>query len=162
MIEVEASIRAGQSGGPLYDNATGAVIGVDTAASSSARPYGVTTGYAIPITKALGIADQIESGQASSTVRIGYPAFLGVRLSPSGQGAGALIAGVVGGSAAASAGLRAGDAITAVDGTAITSGSGLSSVLDAHKPGDRVRLDYTGSDGRSHSVTVTLGAGPAD
>ena len=159
MIEVNADIEAGDSGGPLYDNATGSVIGIDTAASSASGRFGagVTTGYAIPIAKALEIADQIESGQASSTVHIGYPAFLGVQLSPASQGA--RIAGVVSGSAAAGAGLQAGDAITAVDGTAITSASGLSGVLDAHKPGERVRLSYTDSAGQSHSVTVTLGAG---
>lgn len=166
MIEIDADLEAGQSGGPLYDDATGSVIGIDTAASSASGRFGAgsTYGYAIPIDRALGIADQIESGQESSTVRIGYPAFLGVRLSPDGsssQGAGARIAGVVNGSAAAKAGLRAGDVITAVDGTAITSASGLSSVLEARKPGDQVRLGYTDSAGQSHTVTATLGAGPA-
>ncbi|MEO6501296.1 MAG: trypsin-like peptidase domain-containing protein, partial [Jatrophihabitantaceae bacterium] len=168
MIEINADIEAGDSGGPLYDNDTGSVIGIDTAASSAAGRLGAggTTGYAIPIDKALGIADQIESGQESSTVHLGYPAFLGVQLSPSGStdsaGQGAPIAGVVDDSAAAKAGLEAGDTITAVDGTAITSASGLSSVLDAHKPGDQVRLSYTDPAGQSHSVSVTLGAGPAD
>ena len=167
MIEVDADLESGQSGGPLFDNATDSVIGIDTAASSASGRWdnGATTGYAIPIDRALDLADQIESGVESSTVNIGYPAFLGVQLSPagsSGQGAGAQIAGVVDGSAAAKAGLRAGDSITAVDGTAITSANGLSSVLDAHEPGDQVRLAYTDSAGQSHSVTVTLGAGPAD
>ncbi|HEX8080055.1 MAG TPA: trypsin-like peptidase domain-containing protein [Jatrophihabitans sp.] len=167
MIEIDADLESGQSGGPLFDNATDSVIGIDTAASSaSGRPdNGATTGYAIPIDRALDLADKIESGEESSTVNIGYPAFLGVQLSPAGsssQGPGAQIAGVVDGSAAAKAGLRAGDSITAVDGTAITSASGLSSVLDAHEPGDQVRLGYTDSAGQSHSVTVTLGAGPAD
>ncbi|HEY0167175.1 MAG TPA: trypsin-like peptidase domain-containing protein [Jatrophihabitans sp.] len=167
MIQVDADIEAGDSGGPLYDNATGSVIGIDTAASSaSARFGGATTGFAIPIAKALGIADEIESGQESSTVNIGYPAFLGVQLSPTGsssqEAVGARISGVVPGSAAAEAGLRAGEAITAVDGTAITSASGLSSVLEAHQPGDEVRLRYTDSAGQSRSVSVRLGAGPAD
>ena len=159
MIEVDAAVEAGDSGGPLYDNDTGTVIGIDTAASSSRNGRAIT-GYAIPIAKALSIADQIESGQESSTVHIGYPAFLGVQLSPTGTGA--TIAGVVDGSAAAKAGLRAGDTITAVDGTAISSASALSTALDSHKPGDQVRLRYTGADGQSHSITVTLGAGPAD
>ena len=161
MIEVNAAIEAGDSGGPLYDNATGTVVGIDTAASSS-RFGNAVTGYAIPIAKALSIAGQIESGQASSTVHIGYPAFLGVQLAPTGQSTGAAIAGVVSGSAAAEAGLRAGDTITAVDGTSIGSASALSSALDSHKPGDQVRLRYTDSSGQSHTVTVTLGEGPAD
>jgi S1-C subfamily serine protease len=164
MIEVNAAIEAGDSGGPLYDNATGTVIGIDTAASSASARFGrgVTTGYAIPIDKALSIADQIESGKASSTVHIGYPAFLGVELSPSSQSDGAAIAGVVSGSAAAKAGLQAGDVITEVDGDRVTSASGLSSVMTDHKPGDQIRLRYTDAGGQSHSITVTLGAGPAD
>ena len=164
MIEVNAAIEAGDSGGPLYDNATGTVIGIDTAASSASARFGtgVTTGYAIPIDKALSIADQIESGKASSTVHIGYPAFLGVELSPSSQSDGAAIAGVVSGSAAAKAGLQAGDVITEVDGDAVTGASGLSSVMTNHKPGDQIRLRYTDASGKSHTITVTLGSGPAD
>ncbi len=69
---------------------------------------------------------------------------------------------MVDGSAAAKAGLQAGDTVTAVDNTAISTASGLSSTLGQHKPGDQVRLRYTDSAGQSHSVTVTLGAGPAD
>jgi len=162
MIEVNAAIEAGDSGGPLYDNATGAVIGIDTAASSARFGAGATTGYAIPIDKAVSIAGQIQSGKASSTIHLGYPAFLGVQLSPASPGDGAAIAGVVSGSAAAKAGLRAGDLITGVDGDAITSASGLSSVMTGHKPGDQIRLRYTDGSGRSHSITVTLGSGPAD
>ncbi|MDQ1721595.1 MAG: hypothetical protein QOI26_1329 [Pseudonocardiales bacterium] len=164
MIEINAAIEAGDSGGPLYDNATGSVIGIDTAASSASSRFGsgAVTGFAIPIAKAVSIAGQIESGQASSTVHIGYPAFLGVQLSPASQAAGATIAGVVSGSAADKAGLQAGDTVTAVGGTPIASASGLSSVMAGHKPGDQVRLSYTDSAGQSHSVTVTLGSGPAD
>jgi S1-C subfamily serine protease len=163
LIEVNADIQAGDSGGPLYSNATGTVIGIDTAASSSSARFGngATTGYAIPIATALTIADKIESGQASSTIHLGYPAFLGVQLSPA-QGAGATIGGVVSGSAAAKAGLAAGDTITAVDGTAIATARGLSTVLRNHKPGDQVRLKHTDSAGQGHTVTVTLGQGPAD
>jgi S1-C subfamily serine protease len=163
MIEVNADIQAGDSGGPLYDNASGTVVGMDTAASSTSARFGnaATTGFAIPIAKAVSIADKIESGQASSTIHIGYPAFLGVELSPA-QGVGATIGDVVSGSAAAKAGLSSGDTITAVDGTAVATASGLSSVLANHKPGDQVKIKYTDSAGRGHTVTVTLGQGPAD
>lgn len=164
MIQVNADIQAGDSGGPLYENAGGTVVGMDTAASSSVSRYSssATTGFAIPIAKALSIATQIESGHPSSTVHIGYPAFLGVQLSAQGQAAGATIAGTVDGSGAAKAGLQAGDTITAVDGKAIASATALSAVTASHKPGDQVKVTYTDGSGASHPVTVTLGAGPAD
>lgn len=88
MIEVQAAIESGDSGGPLYAN--GAVIGIDTAASASsgpsyrtaadAQPATPATGYAIPIGKALQIARQITSGVANATIHQGYPAFLGVQV----------------------------------------------------------------------------------
>jgi S1-C subfamily serine protease len=84
MIETNASIVSGDSGGPLA-NASGQVIGIDTAGSSSgfAVQQGSTDGYAIPIDTALTVARQIAAGQASSTVTIGYPPFMGIFI---GQG----------------------------------------------------------------------------
>jgi len=73
MLQTNANIRPGDSGGPLA-NAAGQVIGIDTAAGGSS----VYSGYAIPIDQALSIATQIAAGHASSAVQIGLPAFLGV------------------------------------------------------------------------------------
>ena len=105
MIQVDADIQAGDSGGPLY-NSDGEVIGIDTAASSGQSDS--TAGFAIPIDKATSIADQIESGEDSATIQQGTPAFLGVQLAQDTAGA-ATISGVVDGSPAADAGLQAGD-----------------------------------------------------
>jgi len=162
MIQVDAPIQAGDSGGPLYA-ANGTVIGIDTAANASQRSAS-TTGFAIPIAKALGIADQIESGTETSTIHLGYPAFLGVQLSQSGQNAtgGALVGGVVKGSAAADARLQAGDTITAVNGTSVTSATGLSKIMQQLEPGQQARITWRDSSGASHTKTVTLGTGPAD
>jgi S1-C subfamily serine protease len=167
MIQVNANIQPGDSGGALYDNATGTVIGMNTAASSSSGRFSnatSTTGFAIPIAKATSIANQIESGTRTSTIHIGYPAFLGVQLASSAQSQanGATIAGVVSGSAAAKAGLAMGDTITAVDGKAVSSPTTLSTIMTSHRPGDQVQLSYTTSSGQSKTVTVTLGQGPAD
>src|SRR6185437_9199100 len=167
MIQVNANIQPGDSGGALYENATGTVIGMNTAASSSSGRFSNTTdttGFAIPIAKATSIADQIESGTRTSTIHIGYPAFLGVQLASSAQtqSGGATIDGVVSGSAAAKAGLTRGDTITAVDGKAVSSPSGLSTIMTSHRPGDQVKLSYTTSSGQSQTVTLTLGQGPAD
>jgi S1-C subfamily serine protease len=155
LIEVNADVVSGDSGGPLLD-AKGRVIGMVTAASSGQRNV---TGFAITIGSALGVAQQIESGVGGGNVTIGLPAFLGVTL---GQGAlGTTIVGTVTGSAAASAGLVAGDTITAVDGTAVTANADLSALIAAHPVGDRVTVAYTDSTGAAQQVVVTLGEGPA-
>ncbi len=72
MLQTNADIRPGDSGGPLA-NAAGQVIGIDTAAGGGA----VYSGYAIPIDQALSIANRIYAGHASPVIRIGLPAFLG-------------------------------------------------------------------------------------
>ncbi|HEY0248463.1 MAG TPA: trypsin-like peptidase domain-containing protein [Gryllotalpicola sp.] len=75
--------------------------------------------------------------------------------------AGAQIAGVVSGGPAASAGLEAGDVVTAVGGTAIGSSSELSAALQQQRPGDRVSITWADTTGASHTATVTLTEGPA-
>jgi S1-C subfamily serine protease len=159
MIEIRAAVVAGDSGGPLYD-AGGKVIGMDTAASSTFGSGGQEVAYAIPIDRALSIAGQIESRRQTSTIHIGYPAFLGVSLQDSFDGP--VVAAVGPGTPAARAGLQEGDVITSVGGRAITSASSLASVVGAHDPGDRVTLAWTDTLGRSHSATIVLATGPAD
>ena len=168
LIETNADIRSGDSGGPLF-NAGDQVVGIDTAALQGGYR---TAGYAIPISTALSIAQQIESGNASANIVIGYPAFLGVQVSstatsgrsrytqPSTVG-GALISGVVSGGPAAAAGLTTGDAITAVDGTTIDSPSALTETLAGDAPGQTVTITWTDSSGASQTASVTLINGPA-
>jgi len=157
LIETDADVVSGDSGGPLIDK-QGEVAGVVTAASSGSR---AVTGYAIPIDTALAIAKQIVDGHASSTIVIGLPAFLGVELASDQTGSGVLISGIVAGSAAAGTGLAAGDTITAVDGSPATTADALSSMIKAHAIGDRVTISYTDAVGAAQQVTVTLAAGPA-
>jgi S1-C subfamily serine protease len=87
MLQTSAQIQSGDSGGPLA-NASGKVIGMDTAASSSSSSSSSSSvlGYAIPINTALSIAHNIAAGKASSTVHIGLPAFIGVGVSDPSQG----------------------------------------------------------------------------
>lgn len=80
MLQTSASIRPGDSGGPLA-GADGRVIGIDTAAGGSA----VYSGYAIPIDRAMPIARQIAAGRDGPRIQIGLPAFLGVLLPDSGS-----------------------------------------------------------------------------
>jgi S1-C subfamily serine protease len=155
LIEVDAAIQAGDSGGPLYGD-DGTIIGMDTAASSG----GPADAYAIPIATAQAIADQIESGVDNATIHQGNPAFLGVSMADGASGP--TVAGVLSGGAAESAGITAGDVITSIDGTSIASAADLSSEMAGYNPGDRVTVTWTTAAGASESATVTLGTGPAD
>ena len=157
LIETNADVVSGDSGGPLIDK-QGEVTGVVTAASSGSRNV---TGYAIPINTAVSIAKKIVNGEASSSIVIGLPAFLGVELASNQTGSGVLVGGIVAGSAAAGTGLAAGDTITAVDGAAVTTSDSLSSLIKAHSVGNQVTVTYTDASGASQQVTVTLAAGPA-
>jgi S1-C subfamily serine protease len=75
MIQTNADIVAGDSGGPLLG--PGGVIGMDTAGSDTGYQQ-QAVGFAIPINTALSVARQIAAGRASSAVTIGYPPFLGI------------------------------------------------------------------------------------
>jgi len=78
MIETNADIVSGDSGGPLADSA-GQVIGMDTAGSSvSFAQQASPAGFAIPIDTALSVARQIAAGRASNVITIGYPSFVGI------------------------------------------------------------------------------------
>ena len=75
MIQTNADIVPGDSGGPLASSA--GVIGMDTAGNDAGSQQ-PSTGFAIPINTALSVARQIAGGHASSTVTIGYPPFAGI------------------------------------------------------------------------------------
>jgi S1-C subfamily serine protease len=174
MIRTDADIEPGDSGGPLV-NSAGQVIGMDTAASSSnsgepgTTAAVTTTAFAIPISRAIAIADEIEAGRSSTTVHIGTTAFIGVAVdsqsSQNGgfgqQATGVSIEGVIDGTAAAKAGLSEGDTIVSVGGHEITSASQLQTVIEGYHPGDKVSLSWTSESGQEQTATVTLTAGPA-
>ena len=159
LIEVNAQVISGDSGGPLYDS-NNQVVGMDTAASSSGSGGGV--GFAIPIEKALAIAQDIHSGIGGPRIHLGAVAFMGVSFQGTGTAnGGAQIAAVLPRTPAQRAGLIAGDIIRSVDGHAVTSGDQLRTVLEQYKPGQSVSVTWADTQGGSHTASVKLIAGPA-
>jgi S1-C subfamily serine protease len=83
MLQTNAQIAEGDSGGPLA-NAAGQVIGMNTAANTqSFGPQGSSEGFAIRINHALALAHQMAAGSGSASIRIGQPAFMGIAVASS-------------------------------------------------------------------------------
>lgn len=152
LIEVDADIIPGDSGGALLSS-SGEVVGMNVAASSGSAQI---TGYVIPIKRVLRIAARVVAGQDTASITLGYDAFLGVSLT----GSGTTLAGVLDGGAAQAVGLGAGDSITSVGGTSVTTYAQLQRAVASHEPGDRVRVTWTSPSGATHSATLTLGRAP--
>jgi S1-C subfamily serine protease len=166
LIETDAQLQPGDSGGPLFDSSH-RVIGMNTAASVgfSFQTTAATDAYAIGINKAVGLVKQIEAGAATARVHIGQTPFLGVSISDAGgfgdSPGGSLVGGVVPGSPASKAGLGQGDVIIAVGGKRVASSSDLMSALLAKTPGTTVSVTWVDGFGNQQSASVTLANGPA-
>ena len=160
MIQTDAAINSGNSGGPLV-NAAGEVIGINTATSTSAE----NMGFAIPISSAKGMLSQlIETGSAKRTYLGVYsveitpevakaynlPVSEGVYLySPSSYSA------IVKNSPAAKAGLKDKDIVTAINGVKVGASGSLANLIGEYKPGDTVQLTVI-RDGNETAINVTL------
>jgi serine protease Do len=143
MIQTDAAINPGNSGGPLV-NAYGEVVGMNTLIARQ-TPTGIAVegiNFAVPINEIkLILAQLVEKGRVTRAwlgvyiqdVIPGMERQLGVR-------EGALITEVMRGSPAAKAGLRAGDAIVAVDGEKIRNSNDLQMAIMYRRAGERVRL----------------------
>jgi S1-C subfamily serine protease len=162
LIQVDANIQPGDSGGSLV-NTKGQVIGIDTAASQTfSFATNGSQGFAIPINQAMSIARIIESGRTTSTVHVGATAFLGVYVNTqTSAGSGAQLSKVVANGPAAAAGLAGGDVITSLDAHTVGSPGDLTNLLVPFHPGDRVTVGWSDANGVTHTATVTLAAGPA-
>ncbi|MGW1512886.1 S1C family serine protease [Streptomyces sp. NPDC002394] len=167
-LQTDASINPGNSGGPLLD-ASGAVIGINSAIQSTSGGFGqsqagsIGLGFAIPVNQAKNVAQQL--------IKTGKPVYpvIGATVNMNDKGQGATIATQgSGGTApvtpdgpAAKAGLKAGDVITGFGDHPIDSGRTLISEIWTYKPGDSVKITYE-RDGKTATATVTLGERTGD
>jgi serine protease Do len=157
-IQTDAAVNPGNSGGPLFD-AAGRVIGIN--AQIYSRNGGFQgLAFAIPIDVALHVKDEVIAHGHVDHARLGVTLQdLSAPLADSfGMKApdGALVASVTKGSAAASAGLKAGDVITAIDGKPVSTAGDVSTFVGNAQPGDRVALSIW-RDKSSREMSVSLG-----
>ena len=162
-IQIDAPVNRGNSGGPTFDTA-GRVIGVNTAIfSPSGGSVGI--GFAIPAdTVQRVVADLKENGQVTR-------GWIGVQIQPVTQdiadsiglkkAEGAIVADITADSPAAKAGLKSGDAITAVNGQSVAGPRELAKTIAAIKPGTDIKLNVWRDSG-DITVAVETARLPAD
>jgi len=151
-IQTDAPINHGNSGGPLLD-ASGDVIGVNVQIDSESNgSEGV--GFATPINTVKSVADTLISGGKVQH------AYLGIQVGDAANDGGAQVSCVVSGSPADNAGMKAGDVITAVGSTSITSADDLTAAVNSYKPSDKVTMTVD-RNGSSKTLDVTFGNRPS-
>lgn len=160
MIQTDAAINSGNSGGPLV-NAAGQVIGINTATSATAE----NMGFAIPISSAKGmLAQLVETGKAERTYLGVYSMAITPELAkeynlPVDTGAyiysQSSYSAIVKNSPAAKADLKDKDVITAVNGVKVGAAGSLADLIGEYKPGDVVQLTVI-REGKEIAVNVTL------
>jgi S1-C subfamily serine protease len=162
-IQTDAAINPGNSGGPLL-NAQGEVIGINTAIRADAEGIG----FAIPIDQARQITDRLALGET-----IPHP-YVGIRMvtltpelaqeynsDPNGllifpEIDGVLVVQVMPSSPASQAGLRRGDVITEIEGTAVTTADQLQQIVEKSTIGQPLRFNLE-RNGQSQQLSVRPG-----
>jgi S1-C subfamily serine protease len=159
LIQTDAAISSGNSGGPLV-NARGEVVGINTAvARDTATSAATNVGFAISAREALPVIEALRAQSGGDPRQEGY---LGVELGERRDGGqGAVITSVQDGTPAAEAGIEADDLVVAADGAAIDGATGLIAAIRDLGPGDSTTLTIL-RDGEPIEVTVTLVERPAD
>lgn len=161
LIQTDAAINQGNSGGPLV-NLAGQVIGINSLIVRSTGQGAVAEGlgFAIPVNTARAVAEQI--------IQKGYFArpFLGISYQPISPSIaqmyrlpvqyGVYITNISSNSPASTAGLKVGDIITAINNNAISDTNGYINILFTFKPGDKVTIEFVRSN-QQMQVEVVLG-----
>jgi S1-C subfamily serine protease len=153
LIQTDAAISSGNSGGPLVD-AAGRIVGINTAvARSDPMTAATNVGFAISSDEVLEVLDELRARAGGEARAEG---FLGVTLDDRTDGGqGALITSVDDDSPAAGAGLEVGDVVVAIDDAAIDGSAGVIAAIRDHSPGDAVTITVV-RDGRERTLDVTL------
>jgi putative serine protease PepD len=153
-VQTDAALNPGNSGGPIVDS-SGRVIGIaDQIATNGSAEQNSGVGFAVPIDL---IKSELPNLQAGRTVSHAY---LGIGTGESTGTTGAVIGSVTSGGPADSAGLKAGDVVTAIGGKQVTGSGDLVSAIAGHAPGDRVKITVRRNSG-TQTLTATLGTQPA-
>jgi putative serine protease PepD len=152
VVQTDAALNPGNSGGPLLD-LDGRVVGMNAQiASNSGSNSGI--GYAIPIETVQSVVEQLLEG---GEVRHAY---LGVQVADAENNGGARIVEAVQGGPADDAGIQSGDVVVSAGGEDVQNGDDLRSAVNAKKPGDELELEVR-RDGDTRTITVELGTRPA-
>ncbi|HKG09965.1 MAG TPA: trypsin-like peptidase domain-containing protein [Gaiellaceae bacterium] len=149
VIQTDAPVNPGNSGGPLLD-ASGNVIGVVSQIQSE-NGGNIGIGYAVPSDTVRNVVGTLKSGSEVEH------AYLGVRLQETDNGVS--LSAVLAGEPGQKAGMQTDDVVLEADGEKIESASDIQRAVDAHKPGDKLVLKVRRG-GDERTVTVTLGTRP--
>ncbi len=163
VIQTDAAINPGNSGGALT-NTQGEIIGVNVAiasagSSSSDQAGNIGVGFSIPINMAKRVAQEIIATGAATHGQLG----LSVQDKAPGTSeftTGAEVASVSPGSAAAEAGLKAGDVVTGLAGHTVTDASGLTAAAREQAAGTTVKITFQRGS-QDQTADITLGAATA-
>jgi S1-C subfamily serine protease len=158
-LQTSAAINPGNSGGALT-NLGGEVIGIPTLAATDQQLGGAAAGigFAIPSdTVKLIVPQLIATGHVTRTGRAALDISASDATDQQGNPAGVLVVKTTPGGAADKAGIKAGDTITAINGTSVGSLADLQTALADLTPGGKATVTYSDSSGTSHTATVTLG-----
>ena len=157
LLQMSAAVSPGNSGGGLF-NERGELVGIVNAKSGGSDVEGI--GFAVPINTAMEVAEQlIANGYVSGRPAMGIQVVAITDLQTAMQAGvsqlGVYVQRVDEGSAAEKAGLKVGDMFVSVDGTAVSSTSDVTAVLDQHQVGDTIEVQVVRGK-QVFSLNVTL------
>ena len=159
LIQTDAAISSGNSGGPLI-NMNGQVIGINTAvATGGSSSTASNIGFAIGVAEIQRAAKLLRANATGTTPEQGY---LGIGVgSRTDGGAGATITEVAANSPASKAGLKANDIVLEINGRTITGPGALIAIIRDSAPGDVITI-VVERDGKRTTLKATLIARPKE